>query len=355
MARKRNPDNEGLPKRWRWKKGAYRYLVPKGQEDFWDGKTEFKLGVTLSDAYQVFGARIESTPDDIQTFAHLFDHYAVKVTPTKAPRTQIDEQRMLGKLRQMIGRNKVEPWKPKHSYKLRNKIKETAKKSGEKFANRHMALLKHVFTKAVEWGVIDDHPMKAGNFKMYTEEKSKLRTPSIEEILDSIDPYNCPNPMLRAFVLLKLITGLRMTDILGITMSDITSEYLTVVQSKTRNTTGKTLKFKMTDLLKQVIDEAKAYPANVLSPYLFKTDKGSSYLKEDNTCHGFQTIWQYWQNNYFPPDKQYSVRSLRKANLNVGDLKAASIRGGHASLATTIKHYIDNVSIVVPIEVQLKQ
>ena len=48
MARKRNPDNEGLPKRWRWKEGAYRYRVPSGQEDFWEGKTEFKLGVTCS-------------------------------------------------------------------------------------------------------------------------------------------------------------------------------------------------------------------------------------------------------------------------------------------------------------------
>jgi len=354
MARKRNPDNEGLPKGIRWKNGAYRLRVPSGQEDFWDGKTEFKLGVTLSDAYQVYGARIESTPDDIQTFAHLFDHYAVKVTPTKAPRTQIDEQRMLGKLRQMIGRNRVESWKPKHSYKLRNKIKDSAKKSGKKFANRHMALLKHVFTKAVEWGVIDDHPMKANNFKMFTEERSKLRTPSVEEVVASIHPYHCPNPMLGAYVKLKLITGLRMTDILGITMSDITSEYLTVVVSKTRNKTGKTLQIVMTDLLKQVIDEAKAYPANVLSPYLFKTDKGGSYLKEDNTCHGFQTIWQYWQNNYFPPDKQYSERSIRKTNANVGDLLTSSERLGHASTATTIKHYIDNVSTVVPLSVPLK-
>lgn len=354
MAKQRSPEHRGLPMGWRWKKSAYRYRVPSGQEDFWDGKTEFKLGVTLSEAYQVFGARIESTPDHIQTFAHLFDHYAVKVTPTKALRTQVDEQRMLSKLREMIGRNRVESWKPRHSYKLRNKIKDTAKKSGKKFANRHMALLKHVFTKSVEWGVIDDHPMKAGNFKMYTEERSKLRTPSIEEVLDSIDPYHCPNPMLRAYVMLKLITGLRMTDILGITKSDITSEYLTVVVSKTRNKTGQTLKFVMTDQLQAVIDEARAYPANVLSPYLFKTDKGGSYLKEDNTCHGFQTIWQYWQNNYFPPDKQYSERTIRKANANVGDLEVASERLGHASTATTKKHYIDSESTVVPIKVPLK-
>ena len=37
-----------------------------------------------------------------------------------------------------------------------------------------------------------------------------------------------------------------------------------------------------------------------------------------------------WQNNYFPPDKQYSERSIRKTNANVGDLEVASERLGHA-------------------------
>ena len=105
----------------------------------------------------------------------------------------------------------------------------------------------------------------------------------------------------------------------------------------------------MTDLLKQVIDEAKAYPVNTISPYLFKTDKGGSYLKEDNTCHGFQTIWQYWQNNYFPPDKQYSERSIRKTNANVGDLLTNSERLGHASTSTTQKFYRNKPIRVAPL------
>ena len=90
-------------------------------------------------------------------------------------------------------------------------------------------------------------------------------------------------------------------------------------------------------------------------PNLFKTSKGKSYLKEDNRCDGFQTIWQYWQNNYFPPGEQYSERSVRKTNANVDDLETALDRLGHASTATTKKHYIDSESTVVPITVQLKQ
>jgi integrase len=43
----RNKENKGLPKRWRYKNGAYRYQVPRGQEAAWGGKREFTLGKTL--------------------------------------------------------------------------------------------------------------------------------------------------------------------------------------------------------------------------------------------------------------------------------------------------------------------
>ena len=48
MAKPRSKDHEGLPKNWRQKGNAYYYRVPKGTEAHWDGKTEFKLGDSLS-------------------------------------------------------------------------------------------------------------------------------------------------------------------------------------------------------------------------------------------------------------------------------------------------------------------
>lgn len=67
----------------------------------------------------------------------------------------------------------------------------------------------------------------------------------------------------------------------------------------------------------------------------------------------FTPIWQTSQNK-MPEQKQYSERSIRKANATVGDLETASERLGHASTATTKKHYIDSESTVVPIKVPLK-
>ena len=47
MPKQRNPENQGLPKRWRFTRNAYYYQVPPGQEFNWEGKQTFKLGNTL--------------------------------------------------------------------------------------------------------------------------------------------------------------------------------------------------------------------------------------------------------------------------------------------------------------------
>ena len=80
MPRKRNREHKGLPERWRWKNGAYRYLVPKGQEHLWDGKTEFKLGKTRPEAHMVYAGRLASIDGAIQTFNELIDRYLLDIS-----------------------------------------------------------------------------------------------------------------------------------------------------------------------------------------------------------------------------------------------------------------------------------
>jgi len=74
----------------------------------------------------------------------------------------------------------------------------------------------------------------------------------------------------------------------GLTKRDMTLDCLRVTISKTKKRAEQVLEFQMTPELKAVIDERNAIKP--LSPYLFKTRKGESYLKEDNRCDGFQTI-----------------------------------------------------------------
>ena len=61
------PRNPLAPKRheiwptgWRWKNGAWRYRVPKGQRQYWDDKVEFTLGRDKQVAFVMWATRIRS-------------------------------------------------------------------------------------------------------------------------------------------------------------------------------------------------------------------------------------------------------------------------------------------------------
>ena len=344
MARKRNKEHQGLPARWRWKDGAFRYLVPKGQEDKWDGKTEFRLGVTPSEAHRTFAGRIAASEGVVKTFGQLLDRYLFEVTPTKGKRTQKDEVIYLARLREMIHQNDVRGFEPHHAYRLRDFLKtKSVKGFGEKYANRHMALLKHVFTKAIEWGIINSHPMTESKFKMFPEGKSQLRVPTIEEVKEAA---KMANPMLQAYIGIKVLTGLRHTDILLLRESDISDKALTVNVHKTKQTVDKIIEFAMTAELKDAIKVCRAIKP--LSIHLFHNKWGQCYVKDDMTTSGFESQWQRWQQK-FPKEKRFAERSIRTAVGHEDDLQTASDRLGHASTDTTKKFYRSNVTKVTPL------
>ena len=344
MARQRNKENKGLPTRWRWNDGSYRYLVPKGQESNWDGKTQFTLGKTLSEAHRVFAGRIASVDGAITTIGSLLDRYVLQVTPKKAKYTQKKELPAIERLRSWIGTNFVADFKPQHAYQLRDFIQQSATQgSGEKMANRHLALLKHVFTKAIEWGAIEEHPMTGGKFKMFPESKSQLNIPTFEEVEEAL---KLANPTLQAFVGLNLMTGLRVTDQLGIGLADIKPDRMTVKVGKTAKTTEKVLEFMITPELEAVLAECKAIKP--LSIYLFHNRRGQSYLADDRSYEGFSSMWSRWMAK-LPKEQRFGVRTLRNLVGSQDDLATASERLGHASSTTTQKHYRSNTSQVTPL------
>lgn len=99
--RKRSAENRGLPARWVRKHGAYYYLPPQDVRHIWDGKAWFKLGRTLPEAFKTWGQRA-GAPERITTIGALLDRYALAVVPEKAPKTQTDNRRALGRLRAIV-------------------------------------------------------------------------------------------------------------------------------------------------------------------------------------------------------------------------------------------------------------
>lgn len=172
-ARKRNPENRGLPTRWRFTRNAYYYQVPPGQEHQWDGKQTFRLGKTLPEAYKVWAARLESQIS-ARTIGDLLDRYSLEVVPTKAVSTHEQQAIWIRQLHRVFGKMAITSLKPHLVYRYvdersKKKPEEVTTKTGKKIvrmrggkttAHREKEVLSHVFTKAVEWGYIDRHPFK---------------------------------------------------------------------------------------------------------------------------------------------------------------------------------------------------
>jgi integrase len=191
--------------------------------------------------------------------------------------------------------------------------------------------------------------MHSGAFKMFPEKRSKMRIPTDEEVREAI---KIANPMLQSYCKLKLITGLRQTDLLALTVHKIKGDYLEVMLSKTEDTTEQVLQFNLTDEMQEIIRECRE--RKPLSKHLFKTRTGECQLKEDNTCTGFESQWQRWQRK-LPKEKRFSERSIRNLVGSQDELEIASERLGHASTATTKKFYRSNVTNVTPLTIPNKQ
>src|SRR4051812_36208577 len=150
MPRPRLKSNTGLPKRWRFYHGAYRYQVPRGKEAQWDNKHEFTLGKTLPEAYKMWAERIGS-PTKVTTVGDLLDRYLLEIVPTKKPATQRSDMRVVPILKKRFGQATVQPGplgvEPQHIFEYVSKRKALTR------GHREAAVLSHAFTWAVQWGI----------------------------------------------------------------------------------------------------------------------------------------------------------------------------------------------------------
>lgn len=132
--------------------------------------------------------------------------------------------------------------------------------NGKVAANRDIEVLSHVFTKAIEWGLCEDHPIKGKVRKNVV--RPRLRYVEDWEVLEAL---KVASPFLSAYIQLKLLTGLRRSDLLSIKLSDLKSEGIHVVPRKTAHSTGKEMLFEWSKDLQTVkmkpgLCVAKSFP-----------------------------------------------------------------------------------------------
>lgn len=289
MPRARKKENAGLPKRWRFKHGAYYYQVPPGQESAWDGKQTFRLGGSLSDAYSEWASRLKVT-QDAKTVSALLDRYALEVIPEKSVTTQAHNRVAIQPVRAAFGAMGLLDIKPRHIYQYVDK--RAAKTAGA----REMELLSHAFTKAVEWGYIDRHPF-LGQVRLKGQ-KSRTRYIEDWEVVEclSLESKRKAGSVLavQAYIRIALLTGMRRGDLLRLTMSDLKdASGIHVTPRKTESTTGVALIIQWSDELRRAVDIAKAVRPVKLSPFLFCNRSGKGYFDEKTgRAGGWESLWR---------------------------------------------------------------
>lgn len=343
--KKRNPENKGLPERWRYRRGAYYYRVPLGMESHWGGKKEFRLGKTLSEAYRVYSERLV-VPDQLETMRDLFNRYRLEVIPTKALATQKTDLDRILNLELVFEDNPASMITTQDCYRV---LYAMTRKRGESTANSHIALLSHVFTKAIQWGVLTDHPIKGKLIK--NQVKVSRHIPTIQDIESAL---SVASPTIAAYVRFKLLTGLRQADILTIKLSDIHDDGLHITPRKTRFSSGKSLiiEWDESGILKQTINDIRSAKSRVSSIWLFSNRKGEPYFK-DGKASGFKSIWQRWQKKAMKETSlshrftERSIRTLVGSSFETAEEAARLL--AHADTKTTRRHYREKPEKVQPL------
>lgn len=256
MGRKRK-HNKGLPPRV-YMRGPSYYFVDV------DGKWH-KLGKTKAEMFTALARLVEN---DSGTMSDWFDRYEREELPKKAASTRHDQEYQLTKLRQVFGK-----MRPEHIMK-RDIAAYLDQYPSPIQANRHIALLSHVFTKLIRWGVVEDNPCKG-----VEKNKSRARDRYVTDAEFWAVHEKAPAYM-QILMELALCTGQRQGDLIRLQWSDVQDDGIHFAQSKT----GKRLIVTWSPSLRAVVKRARA---GVGGLYVVRKPNGKPY-----TSNGVRTAWQ---------------------------------------------------------------
>jgi integrase len=146
--------------------------------------------------------------------------------------------------------------------------------------NRHIATLKHMFTKAVEWDMVEEETLKRiRRVKMLEENNRRLRYLSKEECQSLITVCDAH---LKPIVIMALNTGMRKGEILSLKWDNVDLTHGFILLDKTKNGERReipingTLKASLEKLYKGTTEK----PRRIDVPYVFYAEKtGNRFVR----------------------------------------------------------------------------
>lgn len=312
--------NTNLPKGVYLTKGTY-YFVD--QQKKW-----VKLGHTLCDAMVAY-YKLLPEKREISTLRDLFDRYMVEISPKKSKASYESDLTAMRQLRPVMGDMQPNELTPQDVYKYIDYRSRTAPVR----VNREIALLSHIYTKAVRWGAAASNPCRD-----VERNKEKPRTRYITD--NELSSFKTILPLwLQLYVELKYLTGLRQSDLLELQFDMVTAEGLLVTPSKTINSSKASILIEWTTALSNVINSLKLLSnKHREQTHLFVGRAGKPY-----TRGGFRSFWQTYMKKAMEHklfDESFQERDIRaKTASDIGVLSEARLLLAHESDKTTAKFY----------------
>lgn len=243
--------NRNLPARMYLKHGRYWYVI---------GGKWHKLSTDYTEALTQYARHTSSAGDGM---AGLIDRFLLEVAPLKTAKTQKEYKRLGERLKKIFAEFTPAQVKPHHIAKV---IDHEAKKAPVQ-ANRMRQLLSVIFSYGVRWGTVDANPCR--DVKGISVKKRDRYITDAEFAAVKA----AANASIGCIMDFCYYTGQRISDVLKVRLSDITTDGVYFEQGKT----GKKLMVGMGAELAEVIERAKGLHNKVRGMTLFHGRGGKQY------------------------------------------------------------------------------
>jgi integrase len=260
----RNPEGKGVGKRFKTKQEAEAYL----------GKV--KASKVEGRYHDVFDRKRETKT----TFNELADLYVENFSAQKCFKSSKDY--IIRELRAEFGDNllsqitylKIETW--------RNRRKASPTKKGGRVrahgsVNYDLAVLRHMLNKAIQWGLLENHPFRKGERLAYKLNNARTRFLSeseIEALLGECSTH------LRPIVETALLTGMRREELLSLKWEQIRHGLIYAVGKG-----DKSRQIPISDRLAEVLKELRQ-KNHLKWEYVFCDAQGRRYREVNKALHG---------------------------------------------------------------------
>jgi len=209
MGRKRKLDKH-LPQRVYLVHGAY-WFRPKG------GKP-FNLGRDLATALAKYGTLVDGQWAG-RTLGDAIDRYRTEVLPLKrSATTRADQTKQLDRLKLAFGAMLPDNIAARHCYAYQDGRRGEDGKRVPVAARHEIALLRHVFAKAIRWGIATKNPADGLELGPRSPKRAQVTLEQVEAV------KKLANDRMRVAIDLAVCTGQRRGDLLALKRDQLSGE-----------------------------------------------------------------------------------------------------------------------------------